>query len=114
MFESLVIVTREGVEAALIVAIVLAYLKKTGRSRYVPWVIAGIAVAVVFSVVGAWILPTVVTNMELVEGWAYLLGGLCVLSLVAWLIHSGKHMKGEIESGLDSSVATLSVRGPRA
>ena len=40
MFQSLVITLREGVEAALILGIVLGYLKKTGRqawSRYAWW-----------------------------------------------------------------------------
>jgi high-affinity Fe2+/Pb2+ permease len=36
MLEALVIVLREGVEAALVVAIVLSYLKKTGREALTP------------------------------------------------------------------------------
>jgi len=36
MLQAFVITLREGLEAFLIVAISLAYLKKTGRSRYSP------------------------------------------------------------------------------
>jgi len=39
-----VITLREGVEAALVVGIVMAYLRKMQRSQLYPWVYAGIAV----------------------------------------------------------------------
>ncbi len=44
-----VITLREGVEAALVVGIVLAYLKKVGQSRLNPWVYAGVGVGIAFS-----------------------------------------------------------------
>lgn len=104
MFEALVIVTREGVEAALVVAIVLAYLTKTGRGALRPWVFAGVGVALVLSALGAWLLPgwiaREVVNEEAVEGWLLLAAGVCVATLVVWLVRSGKHMKAEIDRGL--------------
>ena len=104
MFEALVIVTREGVEAALVVAIVLAYLRKTGREQLAPWVFAGVGVAVVLSAIGAWTLPNLIERElvleEAVEGWLLLAGGICVATLVYWLVRTGKHMKREIDESL--------------
>ena len=48
MLQSLVVSLREGVEAALIVGIVLGYLRKTGREsvrRFVYWGVLGAAAA---------------------------------------------------------------------
>ncbi len=105
MFEALVIVTREGVEAALVVAIVLAYLRKTGRAPLARWVYGGLTVALALSIAGAWLLPRLVAsrvvNEELVEGWLLLAGGLCVITLVVWLVRTGKRMKAEIDAGLE-------------
>lgn len=105
MLESLVVVTREGVEAALVVAIVLAYLRKTGRTGLTPWVFAGLSVAVVLSAIGAWVLPGLVERQtvheEVLEGWLLVAGGACVSTLVVWLARSGKHMKAEIDRGLE-------------
>ena len=47
MFDSLVITLREGVEAALIVGIVLGYLKKAGREEWTRFVWWGVGAAVV-------------------------------------------------------------------
>ena len=44
-----VITLREGVEAALVVGIVLALLKKAKQSRLNPWVYAGVIVGIIVS-----------------------------------------------------------------
>jgi FTR1 family protein len=100
MFESLVIVTREGVEAALVVAIVIAYLKRSGQERLAPWVYGGVTTAIVLSVAAAFLVPNINTVSESIEAWALLAGALCVISLLVWMQQHGKSMKKEIESGL--------------
>ena len=52
MIQAFVITLREGLEAFLIVAISLAYLKKTGRAALLPAVHWGIALSVALSVGG--------------------------------------------------------------
>src|SRR5262249_3657291 len=98
LFESLVIVTREAVEAALVVAIALAYLERSGGRRFVPWVSGGVAAAVACSILGVILIPNFAVHSEKIEGWALLAGGICVVSLVLWMRHAGKSVRREIES----------------
>ncbi len=100
MLQSLVITLREGVEAALILGIVLGYLKKTGRqawSRYVWW---GLAVAVAASLGAAYLLHRFEVVEDAYEGWLLLLGAVFVASMVYWMWRTGKRLKGQIESKL--------------
>ena len=63
MFPTFVITLREGLEAFLIVAISLAYLRKSGRSELVPAVHWGIGVSVLLSI-GAGVLLQEVANQS--------------------------------------------------
>ena len=100
MFQSLVITLREGVEAALIVGIVLGYLKKTGRQawgRYVWW---GLAAAVAASLGAAFLVHRFEVKEDAYEGWLMLAGAAFVASMVWWMWRTGKRLKREIESKL--------------
>lgn len=100
MFQSFVITLREGVEAALIVGIIMGHLRKTGRagwSRIVYW---GLVAAVLASIAGAYVLSRVEINQEAFEGWLMLTGAAFVASMTVWMWRTGKHMKREIESKL--------------
>ncbi len=100
MFEALLITLREGVEAVLVLAIALAYLRRRGSQRLSGALFAGTAAALVLSV-GAAVLATRVTwNEELAEGIAMLVGAVLVVSLVVWMWRAAPHMREEIESGL--------------
>jgi high-affinity iron transporter len=69
MIQAFVITLREGLEAFLIVAISLAYLKKTGRFALLPAVHWGIAVSVILSV-GAGFLLAQANNQSLWKGFS--------------------------------------------
>lgn len=110
MLQSLVITLREGVEAALIVGIVLGYLQKTGRrgwARYVYW---GLSTAVLASLVVAWIVHRLRVTEDAYEGWLMLAGAVFVASMVYWMWRTGKRLKQEIETRLSK----LSASPPRA
>ena len=100
MFQSFVITLREGIEAALIIGIVLGHLRKTGReswSRIVYW---ALAVSLAASLAGAFILSRIEVNQEALEGWLMLAGSIFVASMTVWMWRTGKHMKREIETKL--------------
>jgi high-affinity iron transporter len=114
MFESLVITLREGVEAALIIGIVLAYLAKTGRRNWNRLVFMALAAAVVASAVAAYFVHRLEVTEEAYEGWLMLVGAAFVTSMVFWMWKTGKRLKQEIEtklSGLSAAPSRTAALG---
>jgi FTR1 family protein len=110
MFQSLVVSLREGVEAALIVGIVLGYLRKIGResaSRCVYW---GVLAAVAASLAAAYFVHRLHVGEDAYEGWLMLMGSLFVASMVIWMWRTGRRMKQDIEDRL-STLAGSPARG---
>jgi high-affinity iron transporter len=106
MFQAFVITLREGLEAFLIIAISLAYLKKTGRRALLPAVHWGIVVSIILSV-AAGLLLAQANNQSLWEGILALIAALLVASLTTQMWRAGKRMKREIEGRLEASSAKL-------
>jgi high-affinity iron transporter len=102
MIQAFVITLREGIEAFLIVAISLAYLKKTGRRALLPAVHWGIALSVALSV-GAGFLLARANNQSLWEGVLAIAAALLVASLTVHMWRAGRRMKSEIEGRLEAS-----------
>ena len=100
MLQSFVITLREGVEAALIVGIVLGHLRRTGREAWAGIVYWALAAAVLASLAGAYVVSRVEVNQEALEGWLMLAGAVFVGSMTVWMWRTGKHMKREIEAKL--------------
>jgi FTR1 family protein len=97
MFESLIIMLREGVEAALIIGIILAYLRKIGRVDLGRSVYLGMGLAVIASLIGGWALSRLQFNVELFEGVAMLVAAVFVGSMIVWMWRTAHALKGEIE-----------------
>lgn len=97
MLEALVITLREGVEAALIVGITLAYLNKTGRRELRKTVYAGLIAAFVASIGVAVGISKTSFNPDLFEGWVMLVAAVFVVSMVWFMARAAKSMKGDIE-----------------
>src|ERR1700738_1695517 len=98
-FQACVITLREGLEAFLIVAISLTYLRKSGRAdltRAVHW---GIVAAVVASAAGGYALYNA-ANKEWLDGPLALVAAISVTSLTVHMWRAGRRMKGEIEEHL--------------
>jgi FTR1 family protein len=97
MLEALVITLREGVEAALIIGITLAYLAKIGRSELNRTVYAGLISAFVASIGIAVALSKTNYNPDLFEGWIMLVAAFFVVSMVVFMARAAKSLKGDIE-----------------
>ncbi|MEQ1870233.1 MAG: FTR1 family protein [Vicinamibacterales bacterium] len=102
MLQAFVITLREGLEAFLIVAISLAYLRKSGRRELIPAVHWGIGLAVLISI-GAAYLFAQASNQALWEGVLGLAAAVSVASLTVHMWRHGRRIKSEIEGKLSSS-----------
>jgi high-affinity iron transporter len=102
MANAFVITLREGLEAFLIVAISLAYLRKSGRHDLVPAVRWGIALAVLISI-GAAFLFQRAANQALWEGILGIAAAISVASLTVHMWRTARRIKGDIEGHLKSS-----------
>jgi FTR1 family protein len=106
MLSTFVIALREGVEAALVIAIAVAYLRKIGRDHLLPAVYKAFGAAVFASFLVAFALYRVDMTTERYEGPVLLASAFFVLSMVLWMNHHAKGLKGEIETRLQQGGAS--------
>ena len=116
MLQAFVITLREGLEAFLIVAISLAYLRKTDRRDLIPAVHWGIAASVVVSVAVAYLFQRA-ANQALWEGVLALVAAVSVATLTVHMWRTARRIKHDIEGHLrksatrEGSAAFLGVFG---
>jgi len=108
MLQALIIVFREGFESFLTVAIIFAYLKKTGRDWLRPAVWWGIVVSVFASAaLGFWL--RTVSNAPLWEGILALVAAVLVASFVIHIWRVAPQMKKEMEQKLETHASKTST-----
>jgi high-affinity iron transporter len=109
-----VIGLREGLEAALIVGIVAAFLRQQGQARALRYVWAGVIVAVLFCAgVGV---ALQILNQELPQRQQEMLEtvvGLCAVAIVTfmivWMRRHARGLKAELEAHAATAIATGSA-----
>lgn len=102
MAESFLIALREGFEASLIVAIVLAFVGRSGEPGLRRWVWAGVTGAVGFSLAVGFVLHRVIGGLD---GIARLrtFAALCLFAaalltwMVFWMQRHARDLKGDLE-----------------
>ena len=97
MLQAFIITLREGVEAALIVGITLAYLTKIGRQELRKTVYAALVAAFLGSIGVAVIISRTHLNEDVFEGWVMLVAAFFVVTMVIFMMRTGRKLKGEIE-----------------
>ena len=97
MLEAFIVTLREGVEAALIVGITLAYLSKINRPELRKSVYAALISAFVGSLGVAALLARTQWNQDIFEGWVMLAAAFFVVTMIIFMMKTGRKMKGEIE-----------------
>ena len=97
MLEAFIVTLREGVEAALIVGITLAYLAKINRPELRKSVYAALIAAFVGSLGVAALLSRTQWNQDIFEGWVMLAAAFFVVTMIIFMMKTGRKMKGEIE-----------------
>src|SRR5277367_5591978 len=97
MLQALIITLREGVEAALIIGITLAYLNKIGRAELRKTVYAALAAAFLGSIGVAIVISRTHLNEDVFEGWIMLVAAFFVVTMVVFMMKTGRKLKGQIE-----------------
>jgi high-affinity iron transporter len=104
LLSAFLIALREGVEAALVVGIVLVYLARTGRSHLSRFVWGGVASAVALSLAVAIALERFSISEDGFEGLLYLVAAFFVVTMVVWMNRVAKHLRKEIEDKVEKYV----------
>lgn len=110
MFSAFLVALREGVEAALVVGIILVYLARTGRSQLARYVWGGVAVAGALSLAVAIALERWRISQDGFEGLLLLLAAVFVISMILWMNRVARHLRKDIEQKIEN----YSMRAGRA
>ena len=106
---------REGLEAVLVVVIILLYLKKTNQRIYYKYVYLGIILAIAASVVFAIIFSILFGGFagtfeeKIFEGITFIISGIFILTLVLWVSKEGPKMRENLEGKVEDSIKTQKV-----
>ena len=102
MLSAFVIALREGVEAALVVGIILVYLSRTARAHLSRYVWSGVALAAALSLVAAILLERWQINQDGFEGILLLIAAVFVVSMIIWMNRVARHLRKDIEQKIEN------------
>lgn len=105
---------REGLEASLVVVIILLYLKKTNQRNFNRYVYFGVILAVFSSIIFAIIFSVTFGGFsgileELFEGITFVISGIFIVTLVLWVSKEGPKMNVNLEEKVEESIETQRV-----
>jgi high-affinity iron transporter len=105
VLSAFLIALREGVEASLIVGIILVYLSRTQRSHLARFVWGGVAAAVALSLAVAIALERFNISEDGFEGLLLLVAAFFVVTMIIWMNRVARHLKKEIEQKVETYAA---------
>lgn len=109
MLGNFLIGLREGLEASLIVSILIAYLVKSDRRREIRFVWWGVAAAIAL-VVAVFAVITIVFDQlsfkaqEIVGGTMSIIAVVMVTWMIFWMRRTARHLKRELESSMSKAL----------
>jgi high-affinity iron transporter len=115
MLATFFLMLREGLEAALIVGIIAAYLVKIGRRDALSKVLVGVGAAIGLSIaIGVIVTLTIerlpIVVKETLEGVAAILAVAVLTWMLFWMRRQGRAIKGELEQGVDLALTQGGTR----
>ena len=110
MLTAFFVMLREGFEAALIVAILYAYLRRTSRHDLIPAMWQGVVAAATLSVAAGVVIHLTVESLEgaarLRAFAAISVFAVAVLTwMIFWMRKHARALKGELQDALDAAMA---------
>jgi high-affinity iron transporter len=111
MTSSFLITLREGLEASLIVAILLTYLSKTDRKQDARYVWFGTASAVVACLIAGTAIYLAVSGLngkveQAVEGTIALVAAAVLTQMIFWMRKNSSNLSSELRAKVDASAKT--------
>jgi high-affinity iron transporter len=95
------IALREGVEASLVVGIILVYLSRTERTHLAKYVWGGVGAAAALSLAAAIALERFQISEDGFEGLLLLIASFFVVTMIIWMNRIARHLKKEIEQQVE-------------
>jgi high-affinity iron transporter len=102
LLSAFLIALREGVEASLVVGIILVYLSRTGRAHLARYAWYGVAAAVALSLGIAIALERWQISEDGFEGVLLLAAAAFVITMIVWMNRVARHLKKEIEQKVEA------------
>jgi FTR1 family protein len=102
MLSALFVALREGVEAALVVGIVLVYLNRSGRRSLKVYAWAGVLLACAASVAAALLLQRWAISEDGFEGLLMLLAAVLVVTMIVWMNRVARTLRKDIERRVEA------------
>jgi high-affinity iron transporter len=107
---ALLIALREGIEMALVVGIVLAYLAQTGTMRAARWVWTGAGAAAAVSLAFLGVLNALNAEFEgateqVFEGVTMVLAAAFLTWMILWMLRNARYLKAELHRGVEAALA---------
>lgn len=114
LFPSLLITFREALEAALIVTIMVTYLKKIGKQELNKYSYLGAGAAILTSLLVGVALQTFYGGLskvgeQIFEGVASLTAVTVLTSMIFWMTKHSREIKGELEGMIDQAITQREV-----
>ena len=101
MLSAFLLALREGVEASLVVGIILVYLSRTGRGQLARFAWYGVAAAAALSLGVAVALERFRISEDGFEGLLLLVASVFVVTMIVWMNRVARHLKKEIEQKVE-------------
>jgi high-affinity iron transporter len=110
MLANYLIGLREGLEAALVVGILIAYIVKTGHRDRLPQIWIGVATAIALSLCFGALLAFTSANLsyedqEAFGGYTSIIAVAFVTWMIFWMRRTARFLKSDIEGKLSSALA---------
>ncbi len=102
MLSAFLLALREGVEASLVVGIILVYLSRTGRGQLARFAWYGVAAAAALSLGVAVALERFRISEDGFEGLLLLVASVFVVTMIVWMNRVARHLKKEIEQKVEA------------
>jgi len=113
MFSSLLLALREGLEAALVIGILLGAIRKMNLTHLRSWIWSGVGAAILLSVGAAVGLNALGAEFEgpgeaVFEGIMMFIAGILLTWMIFWMHRQARYLRENIEAGVRKAAATNS------